>query len=56
MEKEFKILTIDGGGIKGLYSSIIIKHLEEQYGPISDYFDMICEHCGADNCGEGIRI
>lgn len=42
MEKEFKILTIDGGGIKGLYSSIIIKHLEEQYGPISDYFDMIC--------------
>ena len=42
MEKEFKILTIDGGGIKGLYSALIVQHLEEQYGPISEYFDMIC--------------
>lgn len=41
-KKDFKILSIDGGGIKGLYSALIIKHLEEQYGPISDFFDMIC--------------
>ncbi|MEI6822160.1 MAG: CBASS cGAMP-activated phospholipase [Bacteroidota bacterium] len=40
--KTFKILSIDGGGIKGLYSALIIQQLEEQYGPISDYFDMIC--------------
>lgn len=38
----FKILTIDGGGIKGLYSSTIFEHLETKYGPVSDYFDMIC--------------
>lgn len=45
MEKEikpFKILSIDGGGIKGLYSATILQHLEERYGSISDYFDMIC--------------
>ena len=38
----FKILSIDGGGIKGLYSAKILEHLEEKYGVISDYFDMIC--------------
>ena len=41
-QKEFKILCIDGGGIKGLYSSTILEHLEQRYGPPSDYFDMIC--------------
>lgn len=45
MEKEktpFKILSIDGGGIKGLYSATILEHLEHKYGQVSDYFDMIC--------------
>lgn len=41
-QKEFKILCIDGGGIKGLYSSTILEHLEQRYGPPSEYFDMIC--------------
>jgi hypothetical protein len=41
-DKPFKILSIDGGGIKGLYSSTIMEHLEQRYGPISDFFDMIC--------------
>lgn len=41
--KPFKILSIDGGGIKGLYSSKILEHLEQTHkSPISDYFDMIC--------------
>jgi hypothetical protein len=41
--KTFKILTIDGGGIKGLYSSKIIEQLEDQFNcHIADYFDMIC--------------
>jgi uncharacterized protein len=44
MEKRiFKILSIDGGGVKGLYSSTILEHLEKKYGgSCSDYFDMIC--------------
>lgn len=39
--KPFKILSIDGGGIKGLYSSTVIEHLEQRYGPISEYFDLL---------------
>ena len=40
---KFKILSIDGGGIKGLYSSTILEHLESKFGgSCSDYFDMIC--------------
>lgn len=43
MDKKFKILSIDGGGIKGLYSSTILEHFEKKYGcSISDYFDMLC--------------
>ena len=39
----FKILSIDGGGIKGLYSSTILEHLERKYQTsISEHFDMIC--------------
>lgn len=41
-DNPFKILTIDGGGIKGLYSSTILEHLEQRFGLMSDYFDMIC--------------
>lgn len=44
MDKEFKILTIDGGGIKGLYSANVLKHLEERYSGchLADHFDLIC--------------
>lgn len=43
MKKTFKILSIDGGGIKGLYSSKIIEHFEEQFDcNIGQHFDMIC--------------
>lgn len=41
-DRPFKILSIDGGGIKGLYSSTILEHLEQRFGPMSGYFDMIC--------------
>jgi len=39
----FKILSIDGGGIKGLYSASVLARLEEKAGVKSgDCFDMIC--------------
>lgn len=42
-EDVFKILSIDGGGIKGLYSATILRHLEEKFEcRLSDYFDMFC--------------
>lgn len=41
--KTFKILSIDGGGIKGLYSASILASFETKTGKsITDYFDMIC--------------
>ncbi len=41
--KTFKILSIDGGGIKGLYSATILKEFEEKFNcSISDHFDLIC--------------
>ncbi|WP_276483773.1 CBASS cGAMP-activated phospholipase [Paraflavitalea pollutisoli] len=40
--RPFKILCIDGGGIKGLYSATVLEHLEQRFGPCGEYFDMIC--------------
>ncbi len=41
--KPFKILCIDGGGIKGLFSAQVLKKFEEAFGTIiSDQFDLIC--------------
>jgi patatin-like phospholipase/acyl hydrolase len=41
-QKDYKILSIDGGGIKGLYSAIILERFEEEYGPLHRHFDLIC--------------
>lgn len=40
--KVFKILSIDGGGIKGLFAATILNRFEKKYGKISEYFDLIC--------------
>lgn len=42
--KPFKILSLDGGGIKGLYSAHLLKLCEQRLAqgqPLSAYFDMI---------------
>lgn len=42
-EGVLKILSIDGGGIKGLYSAKVLEHFESEYsGHISDHFDLLC--------------
>lgn len=42
-KKTFKILSIDGGGIKGLYSAKILEHFEDHFKcHISDHFDLLC--------------
>jgi len=39
----FKVLSIDGGGIKGLYAARILEHFEDRFNcHIADYFDLIC--------------
>lgn len=40
---DFKILSLDGGGIKGLYAAKLLAQIEEKTGKsIGEYFDMIC--------------
>lgn len=42
-KKVFKILSIDGGGIKGLFSAQVLAKFEEVYKTkTSDHFDLIC--------------
>ena len=45
-KKPFKILSIDGGGLKGIYSLNVLKIIETKYckpdETLSDYFDMFC--------------
>ena len=43
--KDFRILSIDGGGIKGIFPSCFLGKLESHYlkgQSISNYFDLIC--------------
>ena len=41
--KTFNVLTIDGGGIKGLYSAAILRELEKYFETrIVEHFDLIC--------------
>jgi patatin-like phospholipase/acyl hydrolase len=42
MIDRFQILSLDGGGIKGLFSAAVLAFLEEDHGShIADYFDLI---------------
>lgn len=41
-KSEIRVLSIDGGGIRGLIPSVILDHVEKMIGvPISTYFDII---------------
>lgn len=41
--KSFKVLSIDGGGIRGLYSAKLLETFEQRFGTRTvDQFDMIC--------------
>ena len=43
MSHQFKILSLDGGGIKGLYTATVLSHFEEEFKvPVGQVFDMIC--------------
>ena len=44
-DKKFRILTIDGGGIKGIFPACFLEKIESSYlrgNSITDYFDLIC--------------
>ncbi len=38
----FQILSLDGGGVRGLYSAAVLAKLEEKHGvSVVDHFDLI---------------
>ena len=42
-KRHFKVLAIDGGGIKGLFSAQVLAKFEEAFGTkVTDCFDLIC--------------
>ena len=41
-KKKFRILALDGGGIRGVISATILKRVQEKIGqPLNEYFDLI---------------
>lgn len=40
--KDFKILSVDGGGIKGLFSARVLSEIENLNGSFTEHFDMLC--------------
>lgn len=41
-DKPFRILTIDGGGLRGIYAAQIIKRIQDEFNiKFSEYFDLI---------------
>lgn len=41
-EKSFKVLSLDGGGIKGLFTATILAEFEKKHGSIAEHFDLLC--------------
>lgn len=42
MSKPFRILSLSGGGYRGLYTAKVLQSLEEEYGaPLANHFDLI---------------
>ena len=38
----FRILALDGGGIKGTFTAAVLAQFEKQLGgPVIDYFDLV---------------
>lgn len=42
MSKKYKILSLDGGGIKGVYTLAFLSQIEDYLGsPVNNYFDLV---------------
>jgi len=42
MSETFKILSIDGGGFRGLFSAAALSEIEKVNGSIAEHFDLLC--------------
>ena len=41
MKKPFRVLSLDGGGSKGFYTIGVLKEIEDRYGALHKFFDLI---------------
>lgn len=39
--KDFKILAIDGGGIRGIFPAVFLEEMEQRFGLIRNHFDLV---------------
>jgi patatin-like phospholipase/acyl hydrolase len=52
----FKVLSLDGGGIRGVFAAHILRELEDRYGPIAEYFDLIAGTSTGGIIGLGLGL
>lgn len=41
LRNTYNILSLDGGGVRGIYSASLLSYVEQQIGPLSQHFDLI---------------
>lgn len=39
--KDFRILSIDGGGIRGIFPAVFLEEIERNLGPVRSHFDLV---------------
>lgn len=54
--KPFKILSLDGGGIRGLFAATLLSQLEGEFGSIRSYFDLIAGTSTGGIIGIGLGL
>lgn len=38
---EYRVLSLSGGGVRGIFQASFLEHLEDELGPVADRFDLI---------------
>ena len=55
-DRPFKVLSLDGGGIRGVFAAHILREIESRYGPIAEFFDLIAGTSTGGIIGLGLGL